>query len=132
MAEQKAKELVSDLEKMDVKAVAFQADLSDYDNVRRLHADIVNTLGNPDILFNNAGVLNGVIGPNGNIQDVSVERFEETWRTNTGTAYLVGDNRKRTEVNVTKRVTVNAVMLTQYGEQQMGPHCIQLKVSMIG
>jgi 3-oxoacyl-[acyl-carrier protein] reductase len=79
----------------------FQADLSDYDNVRKLHTDVINTLGNPDILFNNSGVLNGAIGPNGNIQDVSVEVFEETWRTNTGTAYLVSDYHKlTTEVNL--------------------------------
>lgn len=73
----------------DVKAAAFQADLSTYDAVRKLHAEVVNVLGNPDILFNNAGVLNGAIGVNGNIEDVSVETFEATWRTNTGTAYLV-------------------------------------------
>lgn len=79
---------------MGVKSVAFRADLSNYDNVRQLHTDVVNTLGNPDILFNNSGILNGALGPNGNIQDVSVEKFEETWRTNTGTAYLVSDNHK--------------------------------------
>ncbi|KAF7760821.1 hypothetical protein Agabi119p4_10230 [Agaricus bisporus var. burnettii] len=88
-AVQKAEELVLNLEKLGVKAVAFRADLSNYDNVRQLHTDVVNTLGNPDILFNNSGILNGALGPNGNIQDVSVEKFEETWRTNTGTAYLL-------------------------------------------
>jgi 3-oxoacyl-[acyl-carrier protein] reductase len=89
-AEAKAKELASELEGFPgVKAAAFQADLSNYDGVRKLHADVVQGLGHPDILFNNAGVLNNVIGPNGNIQDVSVESFEETWRTNTGTAFLV-------------------------------------------
>lgn len=93
-AVQKAEELVLNLEKMGVKSVAFRADLSNYDNVRQLHTDVVNTLGNPDILFNNSGILNGALGPNGNIQDVSVEKFEETWRTNTGTAYLVSDNHK--------------------------------------
>lgn len=91
-AERKAKELLSELEGYPgVQAAVFQADLSNYEGVRKLHTDVVKTLGNPDVLFNNAGVLNGVIGPSGNIQDVSVETFEATWRTNTGTAFLVSN-----------------------------------------
>ncbi|KAF5347792.1 hypothetical protein D9756_010252 [Leucocoprinus leucothites] len=90
-AEAKANELVKELEANhpDVKAVAFQADLSGYEGVKKLHGDVVRVLGHPDVLFNNAGVLGGAIGPNGNIQDVSVETFETTWRTNTGTAFLM-------------------------------------------
>lgn len=82
--------MVQALEGLGVGAAAFQADLSSYDNVRKLHGDVVKTLGNPDILFNNSGILNGVIGPNGNIQDISAEQFEVTWKVNTGTAFLVG------------------------------------------
>ncbi|KAF9445194.1 NAD(P)-binding protein [Macrolepiota fuliginosa MF-IS2] len=89
-AEEKARQLLLELKQFpDVAAAAFQADLSGYDGVRKLHAEVVKTMGNPDILFNNAGALNGVIGPNGNIQDISVEAFEATWRTNTGTAFLL-------------------------------------------
>lgn len=72
-----------------INAVAFQADLSDYNNVRKLHAEVVHHMGHPDILFNNSGTTNRVIGPNGNIEDVSVEEFESTWKTNTGSSYLV-------------------------------------------
>ncbi|KAJ3565516.1 hypothetical protein NP233_g7584 [Leucocoprinus birnbaumii] len=89
-AEAKANELIGEVEKFEgVKAVGFQADLSSYDGVRKLYEDVVRVMGHPDVLFNNAGVLGGTIGPNGNIQDVSVETFENTWRTNTGTAYLL-------------------------------------------
>lgn len=57
--------------------------------MRKLHKEVVEGLGNPDILFNNAGVTGTRTGPQGDIQLVSPEEFESTWRTNTGTHYLV-------------------------------------------
>ncbi|THH07469.1 hypothetical protein EW145_g3360 [Phellinidium pouzarii] len=72
-----------------VRAEVFQADLSTYDGARALHADVVAKLGHPDVLFNNAGVTTKLIGPNGNIEDITPEMFEETWRSNTGTHYLL-------------------------------------------
>lgn len=68
---------------------AFQADLSRYEDARRLHAEVVQTLGNPDILYANHGIAGPKIGPTGDIKDISVEVFEEVWRTNTGTSYAV-------------------------------------------
>ncbi|KAF8151728.1 NAD-binding protein [Crassisporium funariophilum] len=88
-AKAKADELVTKLNGMGVKAIALKADLSEYDNVRKLHAEVVGSLGHPDILFNNAGVTNSVIGPQGDMQSVSVEEFEQTWKTNTGSSYLL-------------------------------------------
>ena len=86
----KAEALVSELSKINgITAMAFQADLSNYDNVRKLHAEVIRHMGHPDILFNNSGTTNSVIGPNGNIEDVSIEEFESTWKTNTGSSYLV-------------------------------------------
>lgn len=88
-AENIANALVIELSSLGVKAAAFQADLSTYEAVRKLHEAVVESLGHPDILFNNAGVTNSKIGPAGDIQSVSPEEFEATWRTNTGTHYLV-------------------------------------------
>ncbi|KAF8966072.1 NAD-binding protein [Flammula alnicola] len=86
----KADEIVSELTQLPgIKAAAFQADLSAYDNVRNLHAAVVAEMGHPDVLFNNSGVTNTVIGPQGNIQDISVEEFESTWRVNAGSSYLL-------------------------------------------
>ncbi|OSX56299.1 hypothetical protein POSPLADRAFT_1160635, partial [Postia placenta MAD-698-R-SB12] len=68
---------------------AFQADLSRYEDARRLHAEVVQTLGNPDILYANHGIAGPKIGPTGDIKDISVEVFEEVWRTNTGTSYAL-------------------------------------------
>jgi 3-oxoacyl-[acyl-carrier protein] reductase len=86
----KAHALVEELQKsFRIRAVAFGADLSNYDNVRKLHAEVVEKLGHPDILFNNAGDTVKVIGRMGNIDDISVDLFEKTWKLNTGSQFLV-------------------------------------------
>jgi 3-oxoacyl-[acyl-carrier protein] reductase len=72
-----------------VRAQAFQADLSSYANVRALHAAVVSQLGEVDVLFNNSGVTGPMLGRNGNIEDLPLEAFEETWRTNTGSSFLL-------------------------------------------
>lgn len=88
----KADTVVSDLRTLGVNATAFQADLSEYDNVRKLHADVVQQMGHPDILFNNSGITNSVIGAQGDIESVSIEEYENTWRVNAGSSYLVSGN----------------------------------------
>ncbi|KAJ7471956.1 NAD-binding protein [Mycena latifolia] len=72
-----------------VRAHAFQADLGDYDSVRALHAAVVETLGHPDILFNNAGTTGTVVGKRGDIESVTLEDFEQTWKVNTGSSFLL-------------------------------------------
>jgi len=66
----------------------FQANMGDYDSVRRMYEDITDALGNPDILFNNAGSAAGH-SPVANLGDVPIEIFEKTWRINTGSAILL-------------------------------------------
>ncbi|THH14503.1 hypothetical protein EW146_g5840 [Bondarzewia mesenterica] len=87
----KADSLVSDLLVLNpsIKAAAFRADLGDYAAVRDLHKQVVETLGDPDILYNNAAMAGTVVGIKGKIQDVDVEMFERTWRANAGSAFLV-------------------------------------------
>jgi len=93
-SKEKADKLIPDLTALAPPGVqprfaAFQADLSKYDEARRLHAEVVNVLGNPNVLFANHGVAGPTIGGNGDIRDVSPEIFEEVWRTNTGTSFLL-------------------------------------------
>ncbi|KAJ7629482.1 NAD-binding protein [Mycena polygramma] len=85
-----AEDLVAELRKLPgIRAHAFQADLGDYDSVRALHAAVVDTLGNPDILFNNAGTTGTVVGKRGDIESVTLEDFEKTWRVNAGSSFLL-------------------------------------------
>ncbi|KAJ7117931.1 NAD-binding protein [Mycena crocata] len=85
-----ADDLVAEIAKLQgVRARAFQADLADYDSVRTLHAAVVETLGHPDILFNNAGTTGTVIGKRGDIESVTLDDFELTWKINTGSSFLL-------------------------------------------
>jgi 3-oxoacyl-[acyl-carrier protein] reductase len=54
-----------------------------------MHAAVTTDLGVIDILFNNAGMTGKIIGRGGNIEDLSVDDFESTWRANVGGAFLV-------------------------------------------
>ncbi|KAJ8495397.1 hypothetical protein ONZ45_g12882 [Pleurotus djamor] len=72
-----------------IRAQAFQADLGNLDDVRRLYQEVISAMGNPDILFNNAGKTGTKVGRSGNIEDISLEEFEEIWKVNTAQAYLV-------------------------------------------
>lgn len=60
-----------------------------YENAKKLYDEVVDTLGHPDIFFGNHGVLGKIIGPDGNVADVSPQICEEIWRTNTGTNFYV-------------------------------------------
>ncbi|KAJ6632592.1 NAD-binding protein [Mycena sp. CBHHK59/15] len=89
-ADDRATDLVAELTKLPgVRAHAFQADMGDYAAVRSLHAAVVDTLGHPDILFNNAGTTGTVVGKRGDIESVTLEDFEQTWRVNTGSSFLL-------------------------------------------
>ncbi|KAF8147782.1 NAD-binding protein [Mycena galopus ATCC 62051] len=89
-AREPADDLVAELTKLHgIRAHAFQADLGDYDSVRAMHAAIVDILGNPDILFNNAGTTGTVVGKRGDIESVTLDDFEKTWKVNTGSSFLL-------------------------------------------
>lgn len=74
--------------------------------VRSLHAQVVEKLGHPDILFNNSGTTGKVgcqaflvtlrdvegcqvVGRMGDIENVTIDEYEKTWKVNTGSSYLV-------------------------------------------
>lgn len=66
----------------------FQADLSDYANVDALHKQIIHKMGRGvDVLFVNHGATGRVIGPNGDIQKISPDMFEKSWRLHTGSTF---------------------------------------------
>ncbi|CAL1703096.1 unnamed protein product [Somion occarium] len=83
----KADALVKELTELGVQAKPFQADLSTYPGADALYQQVISELGHPDILFSNHGATGKVIGPNGNIEDIPVEMFENIWRLNTGTSF---------------------------------------------
>ncbi|KAL2060749.1 hypothetical protein VTL71DRAFT_9391 [Oculimacula yallundae] len=86
-AEDKATALVKELKDKGVRAEAFKADLTNYDEVRSLHTEVVSSLGHPTILFNNAGLTlkSGIK----KITEISIDEFEHTWKANCGSAFLM-------------------------------------------
>lgn len=83
-----ATSLVAELKALGVRAAPFQADLSSYEETRKLHAAVVAELGHPSILFNNAGLTMGKSGIK-KVEEISIDDFEQTWRANCGTAFLL-------------------------------------------
>lgn len=67
---------------------AFQADLSDFEAVKRLHAQVVAELGDPAVVFLNAGTTAGVSGVQ-SISEIPLAAFEQTWRVNTAAPFLL-------------------------------------------
>jgi NAD(P)-dependent dehydrogenase (short-subunit alcohol dehydrogenase family) len=68
----KATEVVSELEKLGVRAKTFQADQVNYAQVEKLVADVVAHFGRLDILVNNAGVFE--VGQIDATKDVNTSR----------------------------------------------------------
>jgi 3-oxoacyl-[acyl-carrier protein] reductase len=81
--------LVEELRASGVRVAAFKADLADFDAVRALHAKVVEELGNPDILYNNAAKAGTMLGIKAKIEDASLDEFERCWRANTGGPFLL-------------------------------------------
>jgi len=74
-----------------VRVAAFSADLVDFDAVRAMHKQIVEELGHPDILYSNAALTGTFLGITGRLQDASLDDFENCWRVNAGSAFLVSN-----------------------------------------
>lgn len=71
-----------------IKHHFFQADMAAFDQVRELHLAVVRELGNPSILFNNAGSGCGFSGVQ-SLADIPIDVFEQSWRVNTGSGILL-------------------------------------------
>lgn len=82
-----ANELVEELKRIGVRAKAFKADLTSFDEGKTLYASVVASLGHPTILFNNAGLTmtSGIK----KVTEISIEEFEHTWKANCGSAFLM-------------------------------------------
>jgi 3-oxoacyl-[acyl-carrier protein] reductase len=87
-SQEKVKELTDDIENCCPRYRTFKADLSDFNAVRTLHAHVVSLLGNPTVLFLNAGSTGGKYGVK-SLAEISMEAFETTWRINTASPFLL-------------------------------------------
>jgi 3-oxoacyl-[acyl-carrier protein] reductase len=70
-----------------IKVIAIQADLASSEEVSRLHSETTRQIGTINVLFANAGTTSDASGPTGQLENVSLETFEKTWRVNTLSSY---------------------------------------------
>jgi hypothetical protein len=60
-----------------------------------------------------------MIGPRGDIESLSIEEFEDIWRLNTGSSFLVCDICSIPLILKALMVVVDATMPPKYGRQQL-------------
>lgn len=70
-------------------AAFFQADMSSSSAIAELHKQVVSLLGDPTVVYLNAGTTNSKGGNSmiGDISEVDLSTFESTWRVNTLAPY---------------------------------------------
>lgn len=81
--EAKAQEVVDELEKMGVKAIKIQADVTDEDAVKKMVKEVIQTFGSLEILVNNAGITRDNL-----LMRMKEEEFDEVINTNLKGAFL--------------------------------------------
>lgn len=81
--EQKAQEVVEELEAMGVKACKIQANVADENEVKKMIKETIDTFGSLEILVNNAGITRDNL-----LMRMKVEEFEDVIDTNLKGAFL--------------------------------------------
>lgn len=81
--EAKAQEVVDELEKMGVKAIKIQADVTDEEAVKKMVKEVIQTFGSLEILVNNAGITRDNL-----LMRMKEEEFDEVINTNLKGAFL--------------------------------------------
>ena len=82
--EDEAQATIAEIEKLGVKAVAYQAPVDDYEAVKDMVAQVASDFGQIDILVNNAGIASRGLS----VVDTDPAEFERVVRTHTfGTFY---------------------------------------------
>ncbi len=79
----KAEEVAQKIESMGKKAVAWQTDVRDADQVEKMADEIGSRLGHVDILVNNAGVIRDVL-----LLEMDTKDWQEVLATNVGGVML--------------------------------------------
>src|SRR5690625_4665213 len=81
--EQKAKEVVAELESLGIKSFAIKADVADENDVKAMVKETINTFGSLEILVNNAGITRDNL-----LMRMKTSEFDEVINTNLKGAFL--------------------------------------------
>ena len=83
-SEREARELISDLGRFDVEALAVRCDVTDETNVREMVKEVASELGGIDVLVNNAANYETV-----EFEKLTLEQWDRMFATNTRGPFLV-------------------------------------------
>src|SRR5699024_4725819 len=81
--EQKAQEVVEELEQLGVKSFKVQANVADESDVKKMIKQTIDTFGSLEILVNNAGITRDNL-----LMRMKVDEFDEVIETNLKGAFL--------------------------------------------
>src|SRR5699024_1142625 len=82
-SEEKAAEVVKEIENLGVSAIKIQANIADETEVKKMVKEVISTFGNLDILVNNAGITRDNL-----LMRMKPEEFDEDIETNLKDAFL--------------------------------------------
>ncbi|HLR53256.1 MAG TPA: 3-oxoacyl-[acyl-carrier-protein] reductase [Pseudogracilibacillus sp.] len=82
-SEEKAAEVVKEIENLGVSAIKIQANIADETEVKKMVKEVISTFGNLDILVNNAGITRDNL-----LMRMKPEEFDEVIETNLKGAFL--------------------------------------------
>lgn len=86
--QQKLLHAINDAVTKVIDVALFQADLSTYDGVRKLHREVSEQFGGVHVLYANAGGTGSISHPK-SLAEVDIDTFEAVWRLNCGGAILL-------------------------------------------
>jgi len=81
--EEKARQVVEEIEQTGVKAIPIQADIADEADVKAMVKEVIDTFGSLDILVNNAGITKDNL-----LMRMKVAEFEDVIQTNLTGAFI--------------------------------------------
>ncbi len=106
-----------------VKALTVGADVRSEVEVKRMIAEVVGEFGKIDVVVNNAGIVY-----DRDFEDITVEEFEDTLRTNVIGAFLVA--REAAKYMLDGSVIIN--VSSTNGTKTISPECLDYNISKIG
>lgn len=109
---------------VNAQVTSFQADLRDYKSLEMLHQHTINTLGDVDILINNAGY--------GDFLTYDISRPDETWDTITANLKGPLDITRLCLPAMVKRKTGVIICNTTTGAVDNYPFCIPYMIAKTG
>ena len=106
-----------------IKALTIKADVSNEVEVKEMISTIIKEFGSIDVLVNNAGIVF-----DRNFEDITIDEFEKTLKTNVIGAFIVSREVAKYMKNGSAIVNVSSTN----GTKTISPECLDYNVSKIG